>query len=196
MKLQKLVVAASSAAIVLTTAAVLLCKGCGLNPKLKQKIHLMKTETVELRFKILSDRDGSGKMLIAVKFFNLDGKEVGRFETGYKDGEIKIPYAKIDIDGHFIFLPLELETPSGKKCLQNYYFNDGYPEIYNSRLIDSVLKSELNCMFLTFKEKDAEYFEKYYGKISYGVITLPFPWERTTYGLKTNIKGEISLTND
>jgi hypothetical protein len=51
-------------------------------------------------------------------------------------------------------------------------------------------------MFKILKNEKNEVFEKYYGQISYGSVSLTFPWERTTYGLKTDINGEISLISD
>jgi len=194
MKFPKMIIAASSAAIILITIAAIWIFKSDFEPKLKQKIHLLKAETIPLRFKIISKQDG--KMLIAAKFFNLDGMDAGRFETNYKDGEIKFHYVKINIEGRNIFLPEEMETSTGKIALEKYYFKDDFPQTYTSRLIDTVLKKELEYMFKILKKEKTEVFEKYYGQISYGSVSLTFPWERTTYGLKTDINGEISLISD
>ncbi|MBR4265717.1 MAG: hypothetical protein IKQ46_06645 [Bacteroidales bacterium] len=162
-----------------------------------EKIHLLKEETIPIRYKIVSRPDGE---IIAAKFFDLDGKVVGRFETAYNDGDILLEFTNIDINLHHIFLPAKMKFIKNGEVnsieLTDYYIRDNYPQIYNSTMIDPILKKEIGKISTLLRESKEETVAKKYGGITVSRVSLTHPCEGVMYELKITTNGDISYSNN
>ena len=193
-------VAAVSAAVLLVLAGYFFW----LRPYLKanevhitEKIHLLKETAVPLRFKILP-RNGAATV-IAVKLFDLDNNIIERFEADIADGsDIGFAFSDIEIDQKHIIFPVEMRfsSPKDSLCeidLKQYYFKDGYPKIYASSLIDTVLCEEIGKLSSLYISGENEKMiqKRYHGVFKTIKQTLKQPTERTPYEMVIKRDGSI-----
>lgn len=163
---------------------------------IKERIHLLKEETVQMRVKIAS-RPG-GKIIIAAKFFDLDRNCVGRFETAFDDGSIVVEVNDVEICDHHIVFPLKMnfvkpgEMPKSID-LVNFYSMKDYPEIYNSKMQDPILQKEIGRIFNLLQQSQEEKVEAKYGSVSRRKVSLAHPNEGDTYELKIATSGNCSF---
>ena len=71
-----------------------------------EKFDLLKEQIVPMRLKVIGRSDGSSQ--IAVKFFDVDGKAVGRGELPYLGGSFTQRFMDVNINGRDVFFPLEM----------------------------------------------------------------------------------------
>ena len=156
--------------------------------RINEKIHLLKNETVAFRFKIIPH--SNGKKIVATKFFNLDGIIVGRFENDYCNEDIVLNFCDIFVNQnkHIVF-PLEMKminNNSEVKCvdLKQYYVHNDYPEIYASKMSDSLLNQEIGRLYSLVVNDKEKKIRHEYGEISFDSIVLTKPNDRVMYEFK------------
>lgn len=158
-----------------------------------EKIHLLKEESVPIKFKVVTLSDG--KNVITGKLFDLDNNPVGRFELPYKDGSITLLFTDINIKGKHVIFPSEMrqytDVDTIKTLLASYYDQEGTPAVYNSQVIDPILYSELSKLYTILSEGDTSYIKKTYGTITKRTTTVAMPQARVSYIIKTTSSGTI-----
>lgn len=156
------------------------------------KIHLLKEETVPLRIKIVSHADG--EMVLVGKFYDLDGRAVGRFETPFNNnGPISLHFVDVDIDNHHIIFPESMSLSDGASeiDLHQYYSTDGVPHIYDSELMDPLLIDEISRIFSMLREGRDDQVENLYGKVCNLNTFINHPCERVNYEVQTTSSGKV-----
>ncbi len=170
-------------------------KSCGNDDSagISSRIHLLKEETIPIRFKLYT-KQGSGLML-AGKLFDLDGNAVGRFETPFinNNGPISIHVTDVDINGRHISFPNLITYGEGASeiDLTQYYYSNGFPQVYNSSIIDSVLKVEIGRIFDLIISGKNNKVENQYGSITYLSSDIEHPREGVNYEFHVSSNGKI-----
>lgn len=192
-KLTKLIIVCASAAIVVGALVWWLFATPGNKVRIGEKIHLLKETTVQMRLKVIARSDGSAQ--VAVKFFDIDGKAVGRCEQQYTGGAITLRLLDVAIGDRHIFFPHEMTQPSKTDTLrlrlQKFYVKDGFPMVYDSQVIAPALKDEIQHLYEHILAGDTARLHKLYGTIRQIDITLSEPMERVNYSLTVKASGEV-----
>lgn len=192
-KLTKLIIVCASAAIVVGALVWWLFATHGNEVRIGEKIHLLKETTVQMRLKVIARSDGSAQ--VAVKFFDVDGKAVGRCEQQYTGGAITLRLLDVAIGDRHIFFPHEMTQPSKTDTLrlrlQKFYVKDGFPMVYDSQVIAPALKDEIQHLYGHILAGDTARLHKLYGTIRQIDITLSEPMERVNYSLTVKASGEV-----
>ena len=197
-KQTKLIIVCASAAIVVGALAWWLFATHGNEVRIGEKIHLLKETIVPMRLKVIARSDGSAQ--VAVKFFDVDGKAVGRCEQQYAGGGITLRFMNVEIDGRHIYFPYEMtqlsETDTLRLQLQQYYISNGFPMVYDTHTGDALLRDEIGVLYqntLTLKRKK---LEALYGCTAHIVeATLSEPMERVNYSVIVKADGGIEFGN-
>jgi hypothetical protein len=192
-KLTKLIIVCASAAIVVGALVWWLFATHGNEVRIGEKIHLLKETIVPMRLKVIARSDGSAQ--VAVKFFDVDGKAVGRCEQQYTGGAITLRLLDVAIGDRHIFFPHEMTQPSKTDTLrlrlQKFYVKDGFPMVYDSQVIAPALKDEIQHLYGHILAGDTARLHKLYGTIRQIDITLSEPMERVNYSLTVKASGEV-----
>lgn len=192
-KLTKLIIVCASAAIVVGALVWWLFATPGNKVRIGEKIHLLKETTVQMRLKVIARSDGSAQ--VAVKFFDVDGKAVGRCEQQYTGGAITLRLLDVAIGDRHIFFPHEMTQPSKTDTLrlrlQKFYVKNGFPMVYDSQVIAPALKDEIQHLYGHILAGDTARLHKLYGTIRQIDITLSEPMERVNYSLTVKASGEV-----
>jgi len=180
-----------TAAVVLSAVLLAVISGCsgGSNNRLKEKIKLLKNESVALKIKIVPYE--GGQRYVTAKFFDLDGMFVGRFEKEYNGGDILLTMGDINVGGRHVVFPQKMvygENNSTVIPLTEYYAKEGYPKIYVSRKIDTVLRHEIGKLYSVYSKGDIQKVESLYGEVSSDSIILKNPQDRVLYEFKVRAK--------
>ncbi len=159
-------------------------------PDISGKLHLIKDETVCLRFKVIYGQ--SSDMLLAGKFFDLDGNVVGRFEKPYSnDGPIGVQFADVDLKGRHVIFPQTLIIGDKEITLPEYYASNGFPQVYNSILLDSTLRAGIGCMFGMLMEGNENGVSDCYGNVSTITNQTDLPSEGSSYEWHVTSGGKV-----
>ena len=170
------------------------------NSDIKGRIHLLKEESVVMRFKIIipeSSENEECRYVLAAKLFDLDGDVVGRFETEFDGSDIKFTFTDINISDKHLIFPESMIFDSQNKIktlnLKSYYAYQGCPEIYRSQIIDRDLLRGICNVFALLAEKGKGKVEKKYGRVTKIEKILKNPGERTLYQLTIKSDGNITI---
>ncbi|MBQ4407930.1 MAG: hypothetical protein II852_13105 [Bacteroidales bacterium] len=192
-KLTKLIIVCASAAIVVGALVWWLFAKHDDEVHIGKTIHLLKETIVPMRLKVIARSDGSAQ--VAVKFFDVDGKAVGRCEQQYTGGAITLRLLDVAIGDRHIFFPHEMTQPSKTDTLrlrlQKFYVKDGFPMVYDSQVIAPALKDEIQHLYGHILAGDTARLHKLYGTIRQIDITLSEPMERVNYSLTVKASGEV-----
>lgn len=188
------IIAGGAAAIVIGILLWWLFSGSATDTVNTEKFQLLKDEIVPMRLKIVARSDGSAQ--IAVKFFDVDGKAVGRCELPYAGGSITQKILEVNINGRHVYLPSEMaQSPASpdtlRQELQQYYVKDGFPMIYLSQVADAGLQDEIRRLYACILDGDIED----YGTARLIEVTLSDPMERVNYSLSVNANGGVRMGN-
>jgi len=187
---KKVLMIAAAVWVAVLTAFTFGCSNAGSNENsLKGKIHLLKNESVALKIKIVPYE--GGQRYVTAKFFDLDGMFVGRFEREYNGGDILITMGDINVGGRHVVFPQKMvygENNSTVIPLTEYYAKEGYPKIYVSRNIDTVLRHEIGKLYSVYSKGDIKFVEEQYGEVSSDSIVLKNPQDRVLYEFKVRAK--------
>ncbi len=188
------IIAGGAAAIVIGILLWWLFSGSATDAVNIEKFHLLKDEIVPMRLKVVVRSDGSAQ--IAVKFFDVDGKAVGRCELPYAGGSITQKILDVNIKGHHVYLPSEMAQSSAspdtlRQQLQQYYVKDGFPMIYFSQVADAGLLDEIRRLYSRLLDGDIEP----YGTVRQIEVTLGEPMERVNYSLSVKADGGVRIGN-
>lgn len=197
-KLTKLIIVCASAAIVVGALVWWLFATPGNEVRIGEKIHLLKETTVQMRLKVIARSDGSAQ--VAVKFFDVDGKAVGRCEQQYTGGRITLRFMDVEIDGRHIYFPYEMTQPSQTDTLrlqlQQYYVNNGFPMVYDTHTGDALLRDEIGVLYQNTLTLKRTKLEALYGCTAHIVeATLGEPMERVNYSVIVKADGGIEFGN-
>ncbi len=158
-----------------------------------EKFNLLKDEIVPMRLKVVTRSDGSAQ--VAVKFFDVDGKAVGRCELPYSGGSITLRIVDVNINGRHLYFPEEMAQFAASDTLthplRQYYVKDIFPMIYSSQVADAGLQSEIHRLYSCILDGDSEpYFAA-----TLTEATLTDPMERINYSLTANADGGVRFGN-
>lgn len=156
------------------------------------RIHLLKEETVPLRFKLFSQQNSS--MVLAGKFFDLDGNSVGRFETPYSNnGPISVHFTDVDVKGCHIIFPNSISFGDANYEIDicQYYEENGFPNVYKSMILDSVLRVEIGNIFTLLSNGKENKVEKQYGTVTFLSSDIEHPREGVNYEFHITTEGKI-----
>lgn len=166
--------------------------------KLEEKISLLKEETVPIRFKIL-EKD-SNNIKVAIKFYDLDGNSVQRFEEVLKGNELSFDFYVVPVSDKFIAFPYKIFTnkiaPKNGKELFKYYDNEGFPQVFYTQGMDVGLKKGLSDLFLKVKNKEIDSIDGIYGSMVQDVKELSSFKTRIIYKIVTHTKGGIEIIEE
>ena len=192
-KQTKLIIVCASAAIVVGALVWWLFATSDNEVHIGKTIHLLKETIVPMRLKVIARSDGSAQ--VAVKFFDVDGKAVGRCEQQYTGGAITLRLLDVAIGDRHIFFPHEMTQPSKTDTLrlrlQKFYVKNGFPMVYDSQVIAPALKDEIQHLYGHILAGDTARLHKLYGTIRQIDITLSEPMERVNYSLTVKASGEV-----
>lgn len=197
-KQTKLIIVCASAAIVVGALVWWLFATPGNKVRIGEKIHLLKETTVQMRLKVIARSDGSAQ--VAVKFFDVDGKAVGRCEQQYAGGGITLRFMNVEIDGRHIYFPYEMTQPSETDTLrlqlQQYYVSNGFPMVYDTHTGDALLRDEIGVLYQNTLTLKRTKLEALYGCTAHIVeATLGEPMERVNYSVIAKADGGIEFGN-
>jgi hypothetical protein len=166
--------------------------------RLGNRIHLLKESIVPMRLKVVARSDGSAQ--VAVKFFDVDGKAVGRCEQQYAGGSITLRFLDVEIGGRHIYFPYEMVQPSTKDTLrlplQQYYVNDEFPMVYDTHTGDAMLRDEIGILYQQTLNTKHEKLEGQYGcTVRMVNSTLGEPMERVNYSVVVKADGGVGFGN-
>ena len=158
-----------------------------------EKFNLLKDETVPMRLKVVVRSDGSAQ--VAVKFFDVDGKAVGRCELPYSGGGITLRILDVDVNGRHLYFPEEMVQCASPDTLtqqlRQYYVKDRFPMIYSSQVADAGLQDEILRLYSRILEGDSGAFFTATPIES----TLTDPMERVNYSFSVKADGGVRLGN-
>jgi len=190
MSVKKIIYIASGAVLVAGIAWLLLALRKPSHPDISAKLHLIKDETICLRFKVIYDSDND--MILAGKFFDLDGKVVGRFEKPYSnDGPIGVNFADVDIKGHHVVFPQALIIGDKEITLPEFYTSNGFPQVYNSTLLDSTLRAGIGCIFGMLQAGNESGITGSYGTVNMITNQTDLPTEGNSYEWHITSEGKV-----
>ena len=197
-KLTKLIIVCASAAIVVGALVWWLFATPGNEVRIGEKIHLLKETIVPMRLKVIARSDGSAQ--VAVKFFDVDGKAVGRCEQQYAGGGITLRFMNVEMDGRHIYFPYEMTQPSETDTLrlqlQQYYVSNGFPMVYDTHTGDALLRDEIGVLYQNTLTLKRTKLEALYGCTAHIVeATLGEPMERVNYSVIAKADGGIEFGN-
>lgn len=188
-----IVIIGAAALVIAAALAWWLFATSGDEVHIGKTIHLLKETIVPMRLKVIARSDGSAQ--VAVKFFDVDGKAVGRCEQQYTGGAITLRLLDVAIGDRHIFFPHEMIQPSKTDTLrlrlQKFYVKDGFPMVYDSQVIAPALKDEIQHLYGHILAGDTARLHKLYGTIRQIDITLSEPMERVNYSLTVKASGEV-----
>ena len=194
MNKKTIIIAGGAAAIVIGILLWWLLSGSATDAVNTEKFNLLKDEIVPMRLKVVARSDGSAQ--IAVKFFDVDGKAVGRCELPYAGGSITQKVLDVNIKGRHVYLPSEMAQSSAspdtlRQQLQQYYVKDGFPMIYFSQVADAGLLDEIRRLYSRLHDGDIDP----YGTVRQIEVTLGEPMERVNYSLSVKADGGVRIGN-
>lgn len=197
-KKMMIIAGSTAAALLIGVLAWWLCSGDSKQAHIGDKIYLLKDNAVPMRLKVVTRSDGSAQ--VAVKFFDLDGKAVGRFEQSYTGGSIHVSLLDVNIDGHHVYLPGAMtqyaKPDTLHMSLPQHYVKDGFPMIYNSQIADPKLHDEIGLLYELVSSGEREKIETNSNRtVQLIEITLNEPMERVNYAVTTKTTGGAYFTN-
>ena len=165
---------------------------------LEQKIKLLKTETVPLRFKIL-EKD-SGVIKVAIKFYDSDGEVISRIEKKIVGNELSIDFYVFQINNCYVSFPFKIFSdkiaPINGDTLYSQYDKEGFPQIYYQKDIDADLKTGIKDLFEKMKTGDISNDDKYFGNMVHDVKEFKNYETGIIYKVVTHIKGGIEVVEE
>jgi len=197
-KLTKLIIVCASAAIVVGALAWWLFSTPDNEVRIGEKIHLLKETIVPMRLKVIARSDGSAQ--VAVKFFDIDGKAVGRCEQQYAGGGITLHFLDVEIGDRHIYFPHEMTQPAKTDTLrlplQQFYAKDGFPMVYDTHTGDAMLRDEIGLLYQRTLTMKREKLEALYGcTVRIVEATLGEPMERVNYSVAVKAGGGVGFGN-
>ena len=188
-----IIIAGGAAVIVIGVLLWWLFTGSASNEVNIEKFNFLKDETVPMRLKVVGRSDGSAQ--VAVKFFDVDGKAVGRCEIPYSGGGITLRVIDVDINGRHLYFPEEMAQYASPDTLRHqlrqYYVKDGFPMIYSSQVADAGLQQQIRLLYAHILDGDIEA----YGTAHQIGVTLGEPLERVNYSLSVKADGGVRIGN-
>lgn len=167
--------------------------------KLGEKIGLLKSENIPLRFKILEKKDGYIK--VAIKFYDADGKLIkDRIEKKLKGKELSFDFHVFPIKDKYISFPCKIYTdeiaPEDGEMLISYYDIESFPQVFFFEGIDEELKIGLSSVFEKIKTGDFNPDDEYFGNMVHDLPDFRAYNTDQTYKIVTRIKGGIEVIEE
>ncbi len=165
---------------------------------LENKIALLKETYKPIRFKVLSKTDDSIKVL--VKFYDVDKKEINKFETTVPGHELSFDFNVIPVKNKFIAFPSllfsdALAASNGMK-MYKFYDNNGFPEIYNSKNIDKDFKAALTKVFSEIKNDKLDSIDNHFGNMVHDMKKFKEFVPDEVYSIVSHSKGGIEILEE
>jgi hypothetical protein len=117
--------------------------------RLEDRIELLKSETVPLRFMVLSRSDET--VSARFRFYDADGVEIASFERSWNGSELSIDSVIVPVGERALVFPSRVFTdavpPKRGTELFGYYDRGGFPAIFNSSALDKTARSALGELF-------------------------------------------------
>jgi hypothetical protein len=139
--------------------------------KLKNEISFLENENnVPIRYKILGKKDG--KLIVSVKFYDLDGKEIGkpkRYEL--RGNTVSFDFYVVKFDSTYLAFPKKIFTDMIKPIdgikLYSAYEENGYPMIYSSssKKLNRNFKSGIKDLYQKLKSGDLKDIKNVFGNM-------------------------------
>ena len=165
---------------------------------LENKIELLKTENIPIRFKILEKEDG--KIKVAVKFYDTDGNDIKRIEKTLKGNELSFDFLVFSVKDKHIAFPNKIYTdeiaPDKGENITIFYDKDNFPQVFYFKGIDEDLKAGLSFIFEKIKTNDISPDDKYFGNMVHDVSELKSYQAGKIYKIITHTKGGIEVIEE
>ena len=117
--------------------------------RLEDRIDLLKTQFVPLRFMVLSRSDAA--VSARFRFYDADGNEISSFERSWNGSELSIDSLVVPVGARALVFPsrvfTDLVPPRRGTELFAYYDRDGFPAIFQSAALDRTARSALTDLF-------------------------------------------------
>lgn len=180
---------------------VLNMAGCRQKEKiaaLEERIDMLQTEYVPLRFKILSRENEAIK--VALKFYDGDGKVISRTTKILKGRELSVDFYVVPIKSRYLAFPVKIFTdqmaPDNGESLTEYYDKEGFPQIFFSEKLNKKLTGGLEIIFKKITEDDFDADDKYFGNMVHDIPELKAYKTGEIYRIVSRTKGGIEVIRE
>ena len=126
---------------------------------LEKQILSLKSDVSFVQFlvKDRNTRSGSESITVMFKIFNLDNKEIAKFEDTLKGTELFIDFQLVKISSAYLAFPFryfsEQQAPATGKLFYSYYDEKNFPKIYSSdSAFYGLSKESLTTIFSELKK--------------------------------------------
>lgn len=135
--------------------------------KLNDEITFLKTEYQPIRFKVTGRQNGETTVLI--KFYDLEGKEVGKHKFTLKGTIISFDFMVVQFDNGYITFPYkifsdEIQAASGIE-LYEFYEKNGFPQTMFKKDANKNFSDGIKALFDKIKSGDIDDLENIFGSM-------------------------------
>jgi hypothetical protein len=166
--------------------------------QLEDKIALLKEEHIPIRFKISEKTLDSIKLV--VKFYNADDEEINKLETKLPGQELSFDFYIVPVKDKFVAFPSKLFSnviaASDGISVYEFYNNDGFPQIFESKNMDLDLKTGLQNLFGQIKAGQIDSINHHFGNMVHDIKDLRAFMPNMVYTIVCHTKGGIEIKEE
>ena len=166
--------------------------------QLEDKIALLKAENTPMRFKITEKTQDSIKLVI--KFYDADDVEINKIVTKLAGQELSFDFNVVAIKDYYVAFPSKLFSnliaASDGMVLYNIYDKNGFPQVFESKNMDSDLKSGLEHLFTKIKSDQLDSINQQFGNMVHDIKGLKAFKPNIVYSIVCHSKGGIEIIEE
>jgi hypothetical protein len=166
--------------------------------QLEDKIALLKEEHIPIRFKISEKTNDSIKLVL--KFYNADNEEFNKMETKLSGQELSFDFYIVPVKDKYVAFPSKLFSnviaASNGIDLYNFYNKDGFPQVFESKNMDSDLKTGLQNLFEQIKAGQIDSINHNFGNMVHDIKDLKAFMPDMVYSIVCHTKGGIEIKEE
>lgn len=166
--------------------------------QLEDNIALLKEENIPLRFKILEKSNDS--ILLVVKFYNADNKEINKFEQKLHGEELSFDFYVVPVRDRYVAFPSKIFTDkiaaNDGIILYELYNKEDYPAIFNSSEINPELYEGLKDVYLKIKSGQLDSLNQHFGNMVHDIKEFKSFLIENVYSIVTHTKGGIEIVKE
>ena len=166
--------------------------------QLEDNIALLKEQNTPLKFKIIEKTDDS--ISLVVKFYNADNKEINKLEQKLQGQELSFDFYVVPVKDHYVAFPSKIFTDKMAAddgiVLYDYYNQEGYPAIFNSKDINPDLYEGLKGVYQKVKAGQLDSLNNHFGNMVHDIKEFKSFLPENVYSIISHTKGGIEIIEE
>lgn len=166
--------------------------------QLEDCIELLKEEAVPVKF-VIRKRENQN-IRVAVKFIDMEGKEITKIEHVLVGEELSFDFVVIEVKNRYVAFPYKLFSDQvaadNGLSLIPYYDNEGFPEVFNSSEMNHDLRQALSGVFAVIKSNKTNSLTNQFGNMVHDFAKFRQFTPETVYKIVTHTKGGIEVVGE